>query len=208
VPASNLQAVHSLFSGLSRWAVWVGGGALLLAAFMVTIDVISRKTLNATLGGADEISGYVFAAATAWAFPYCLLHRVNVRIDIVHGHLPSGLKALSDIVGLVLLSVFVAVLAYYAGLSFLETWGYGSVSTTSLQVPLWIPQGIWVAGLLFLLATCCFLLLYVFVLMAAGRFDAVARIAGIPSVQDTIDEETAGIDLKRDSANTEMRRGG
>lgn len=46
---------------VSEIAVWVAGAALLMTAFMVGLEVIMRKLFNSSLGGADEISGYVFA---------------------------------------------------------------------------------------------------------------------------------------------------
>lgn len=202
----KFEAARSLFNRLARFAVWVGGCALFVAALMVSADVVCRKFFNLTIGGSDEISGYVFAAATAWAFPYCLLHRANVRIDVAYNLLEARPRAISDLLGLLLLSIFVSVLAYYAGVSFLETWSYGSVSTTSLQVPLWIPQGIWVTGLLFLLATCCFLTVYIVLLLIGGHFEDVARVAGIPSVSDVIGEETVGLDLRKGYPESEGRQ--
>ena len=80
--------IHRIFERLSLWAVWVGGAALMLSAIMVTVDVLARKYLNITMSGSDEITGYVFAGATTWAYAYCLLHRSNIRIDAVYNLLP------------------------------------------------------------------------------------------------------------------------
>ena len=73
--------IHHRLEQISRFAVWVGGAALMAAAFMVTVDVLFRKFVGITMSGSDEYSGYVFAASTTWAYSYCLLHRSNVRID-------------------------------------------------------------------------------------------------------------------------------
>lgn len=54
---------------LARLLVWIGGSGLLFAAFMVTVDVILRDLFAMTIGGADEISGYIFAVSTAFALP-------------------------------------------------------------------------------------------------------------------------------------------
>ena len=59
-----LAMIHHRLEQISRFAVWVGGAALMLAAIMVTIDVTFRKAFALTMSGSDEYSGYVFAAST------------------------------------------------------------------------------------------------------------------------------------------------
>jgi len=87
---------------LSLFAVWVAGAMSSLSAFMVTFDVLIRNVFNVTLGGADEISGYLFAIATAWSLPYALIHRANVRIDSLYVLLSGRLRAILDLFGLTL----------------------------------------------------------------------------------------------------------
>ena len=76
--------INAALSRIAQVAVWIGGASLLACAILVTIDVITRKLLNWTFSGSDEISGYAFAASTTWAYSYCLLHRANIRIDAVY----------------------------------------------------------------------------------------------------------------------------
>ena len=133
---------------IAHLAVWVGGALMIFAACMVTLDVLLRKFLSVTLGGADEISGYLFAIATVWAFSYAALHRVNVRIDALYTHFPRPLRAALDLLGLALLTGFVLLLTWRATLLFTDTVENWSRSITPLQTPLAIPQSLWLAGLL------------------------------------------------------------
>ena len=91
-----LAVIHAKLLSVSRFAVWIGGAALMLSAIMVTLDVISRKIFGFTISGSDEISGYVFAAGTTWAYSYCLLHRSNIRIDAVYNLLPPVVRNVLD----------------------------------------------------------------------------------------------------------------
>ena len=75
------DTIYAIVFRYARFAVWAGGAMMLFAAFMVSADVLVRRLLGITMGGSDEISGYLFAISTALAFPYALLHRANVRID-------------------------------------------------------------------------------------------------------------------------------
>jgi len=108
----------------------VAGGALLVAAALtVSVDVLARKLFAVSLGGADELSGYAFAIGSAWAFPFALLHRANVRVDALYERLPPKLCALLDILAIVALGVFAVFLARYAWDVMATSWSLSSDRT-------------------------------------------------------------------------------
>ena len=189
--------LHAWLERISRVAVWVGGAALLLCAFMVSGDVIMRKLFSMTMSGSDEITGYAFAAATAWAYSYCLLHRSHIRIDALYGVLPIWLRSLLDALGLALLLFYMAYLTNKAVDVFLTSWEHDSVSITTLSVPQWIPQLLWLSGLCWFVITLTFLLVYVLVSLVLGDVTTVQNIAGAMSAKKIIDEETQGMDAMR-----------
>ena len=190
-----LESIHSRLERISQLAVWVGGAALLAAAVMVTVDVFARKIFNVTMSGSDEYSGYVFSATTTWAYSYCLLHRSNVRIDALYNYLPRKVTAILDVVGLLLLFYFMSIMTYYAMVSFVDSWINNSVSITTLGTPQWIPQLFWVAGLILFFVTLIFVVVYSIVALLQRNWDLVARVAGVPSIAETMQEETHGIDV-------------
>ena len=190
-----LESIHSRLERISQLAVWVGGAALLAAALMVTVDVLSRKIFNITMSGSDEYSGYVFSATTTWAYSYCLLHRSNVRIDALYNYLPRKVTAILDVVGLLLLFYFMSIMTYYAMVSFVDSWVNNSVSITTLGTPQWIPQLFWVAGLILFFVTLIFVAVYSIIALLQRNWDLVARVAGVPSIAETMQEETHGIDV-------------
>src|SRR3546814_20364199 len=91
---------------LALLLVLVGGAGLLFAAVMVSVDVVLRDLFATTIGGADEISGYIFAVSTAFALPYALLHRVNVRIDAFYVNFPTRGRAVLALFSASVLAVF------------------------------------------------------------------------------------------------------
>lgn len=190
-----LESIHSRLERISQLAVWVGGAALLAAALMVTVDVLARKIFSVTMSGSDEYSGYVFSATTTWAYSYCLLHRSNVRIDALYNYLPRKITAILDVVGLLLLFYFMSIMTYYAMVSFVDSWVNNSVSITTLGTPQWIPQLFWVAGLILFFVTLIFVVFYSIVALIQRNWDLVARVAGVPSIAETMQEETQGIDV-------------
>lgn len=185
---------------ISRVAVWIGGAALLLCAFMVSGDVIMRKLFSITMSGSDEISGYAFAAATTWAYSYCLLHRSHIRIDALYGTLPVWLRSVLDALGLALLLFYMTYLTHKAVDVFLTSWERDSVSITTLSVPQWIPQLLWLSGLGWFVLTLAFLLLYVLLSLVRGDIATVQNVAGAMSTQKKVNEETQGMDPMRETS--------
>jgi TRAP-type C4-dicarboxylate transport system permease small subunit len=188
-----MQQIHGLLEKISRRAVWAGGLALLIAAFIVTVDVLMRKFFSITMSGSDEVSGYVFAASTTWAYSFCLLHRANVRIDAFYNFLPRPVKAVLDVVGAILLLLYMGILTQHATNVFLESWANGSVSVTTLQTPLWIPQLLWIGGLYLFMLTLIFVCLHSLIGLLSGNLNRVQMTVGVRSLEDEIMEETHGM---------------
>ena len=146
---------------LDRGVAWVCekaallcGAMLIASAIYVSADLIGRKLLNLSLVGANEISGYVLAISTAWAFSYTLLKRSHIRIDVFYRYLPRRWQAAIDVIAVATLAGFAAIFVWYANRYFFQVWGRGSRSITSLAVPLWIPMLGWYVGwIVFLLVS-------------------------------------------------------
>jgi TRAP-type C4-dicarboxylate transport system permease small subunit len=187
------ERIHARLARIAQIAVWIGGGAHLAAAIMVTIDVILRKIFSITMSGSDEMSGYVFAAGTTWAYSYCVLHRSNIRIDAVYNLLPRRLCGALDIVGVVLLLIFNAVLTRHAWEAFATSYVRDSVSITTLATPLWIPQLFWVIGLIAFQLTLIFVAVYATLRYWQRDDAAVNRIVGVPTVAEEVEAETRGM---------------
>lgn len=201
-----MQTLDRIYNGLARvslWAVWAGGLSLLLAAFMIVIEIVGRKLGGSDLfgmalpqfrvPGSDEYSGYVFAGATVWAYAYCLIHRSHIRIDALYNLFPARVRAVLDVVGLILLSVYVVYLTERAFNVYLGTLEKGSRAATPQQTPLWLPQGVWVTGLVFFCIVTLFVTLYATLCLFRGRTDEVQRLAGTMSVQEEVDADTRGV---------------
>ena len=194
------QTIHDKLDRISLIAVWIGGGTLMLCAIMVTIDVFFRKFFSITMSGSDEITGYVFAASTTWAYSYCLLRRANVRIDAIYNLLPLVVRCFLDLIGLGLLFWFMVVLTDQATTVFTTSWEHNSVAITTLATPLWIPQLAWIAGLYLFVVTLVFVIVYSATLLARRDWAGISRVVGTLSVEEEIKEETAGMDTRRADA--------
>jgi len=207
-----IDRMNALASRGAQWLVWGGGALMIFAAFMVTTDVILRKctglaTADAAwvrsvglglLGdacvavkftGADEMAGYLFAISTTWSLAFTLLARANVRIDALYMLLPRPVAAVLDVCGLIVLTVFMAVLTQRAIVVYLDSIEQGAVSITPLQTKLAIPQTFWVIGLGFFFLVLLLVLGQALWALLRRDVTGVLKIAGARSHEEEVADE-------------------
>ena len=175
---------------LSRVLVSIGGGLILLSAFLVTVEVFVRKIFNASIAGADEISGYAFGVSTTFGLAYALFERAHIRVDALFITLPRALRIVLNFFGLALLVGFAGVIAWMAWGLVGDTLQHGSRSITPMRTPLAIPQIPWLFGWIFFVA--CGALLFVGALWAAltGRAAKSEMMIGPKTLDEQIEDET------------------
>jgi TRAP-type C4-dicarboxylate transport system permease small subunit len=185
---------------LAQMGVWAGGLLLLLAAFLIGVEVLARRLLNISLGGVDDLAGFVLAVATTWALPLALLDRAHIRVDTLYIVLPRWVAALLDILGVLALIVFFAFVAWYGWGVMALSWRLGARPLSALALPLWIPQLLWVLGLLVFLLVATLLLVRAVILLVGGNVAGVRRLLGSRSIREETDEELRAARRRREGA--------
>ena len=176
---------------LSRYCAWAGGAIFFAAALLITFEVFIRKVFSASTGGADELSAYGFAIATAFAFSYALLERTHIRVDSAYLYLPPIWQALFDVVAAALLLVFFALLLRYGWDVVGYTWRMDAHSTTPLHVPLIFPQLAWWLGLCLTVVVAVLLLLRAVIHILLGELAASRQLIGTRGMEEEIADESA-----------------
>jgi TRAP-type C4-dicarboxylate transport system permease small subunit len=187
--SSEPDALLAFARLLSRAGVWFSGALMVGAAGLIGVDVLLRRFLDVSVGGADEVSGYVLAIGSAWAFGHCLLDRAHVRIDSVYVFLPRRLRALLDVLALVSFTGFMAMVTWHASGVLRESWAMGARSISPLATPLVIPQALWVVGLLSVVLVGGLLLLRAVPALVRGRDAEVGRLTGYRTVEEEVEAE-------------------
>lgn len=186
-----MNRLYIVADRISRFAAWFSGGLLLLAAAIITADVIARKLFQVSMGGSDELAGYTLAIATSWGLSFTLMRRANIRIDALYMRLPQKATVFLDLIALVLMGIFMAFVAWFASKLWINSIQMQSTANTPLQTPLFIPQGLWVAGFALLLFVLLVLLARVIGLLFRGDVAAVGKIAGIRTVEEEVHDEVS-----------------
>jgi len=179
-------------SGVRRfalWGLWFGGALVLLAAVLIGIDVLMRKFLARSIGGADELAGYSLAIGTAWGLGATLLDRAHIRIDSLYMLFPQKLRLALDLLALVLLVGFFALTLWH-GLGVLsQSWISNSHSQSALETPTVIPLALWIAGLAAFVVVGVLLLLQAVRLMAARDLRGAAQLISTRSAEEEVEDE-------------------
>lgn len=198
---SPVERLLRLADRMSLGAAWFGGAITLASVLLICFDVIVRKFFGFTTGGADELSGYAFAISTSWSLAFVVLHRGNVRVDALYQLFPVRVTAVLDWIALVALGVFMVYLTYFASFVAETSWVQNSAANTPLATPLWIPQGLWVAGLVWMCAVLALMLVRASVALVTGDVTTVKAVCGVRSIEEEAREEAdAGERLIREEA--------
>jgi len=182
---------------------------MLISAVGITIDVVFRRVLQLSTWGTGEFSYYALAVSTSWAFAYALLVKAHIRIDALTQQFATPFRVACDVVALIGMSVF-AFMATAAVFNLLErSWQRGSTSITTMATPLWIPQGLWLAGFAFFAFVSAILLLRVaFALLVERNREPVDRYAGAQLLEEDIEasiENVPGTAAKDGAGNSAGR---
>ena len=101
--------------------------------------------------------------------------------------LPARVQAGLNLLSYVALGLGAAFMGYMGWRTLYESLTFGSVSSSPLQVPLWIPQSLWMAGLVLFALSALWTALRGLLALRYG-LEAADRVLAPPTVEDEIDE--------------------
>lgn len=148
---------------------------------MLIIAEILLREAGISLGGAEEISGYVMAGVASWGMSYALTELAHVRIDLIRLRLQERGKALMDLLAIVALAAVATVVAVQAWPVLSKTIARGSTANTPLETPLWIPQVVWFSGWVWFALCSCMLVILTLVLLMRRDLEKADALVGARS---------------------------
>jgi TRAP-type C4-dicarboxylate transport system permease small subunit len=181
---------HSLAARGSQWLAWIGGGLMLVSAVLISLDVITRNLFASTFFESFELSTYALAATVSFGFAFALTSKAHIRIEVVYILLPLPIRRALDLLAILALLAVTLALAWFGAQTAAESWSLGARSNSALSVPLAIPQGVWVAGLVWFCLATGLLALRAVLNLARGRGDLVEQEVGVASLAEEIEAST------------------
>ena len=126
-----LNAMRALNASLDRVCLGIGylcGGLFLMLAFFITYQSLAREFGWVMSPGTDQLSGYVMAMGSTWAFAYALQAGAHVRIDVLLPYMSPRVRAVADWVAVASIAFFVCITAWKTWRMALRSYELGAVS--------------------------------------------------------------------------------
>lgn len=188
--ASNGHRWTTLSAILAGWA-FVG------LSFAVAVEVISRKVFAYSLGGMDEIGGYIYAISAPIGYILALRDNAHIRVDLILSRMRAPIRFVIHLLSFTALGFFAVLLAWRGFDMTLRSWQLGSVAPTPLQTPLVGPQSLWLAG------TCVFVI--VIAIKILGAVVTLLRDRNLTAATRALDVAPIDAELQQELESIETR---
>jgi TRAP-type C4-dicarboxylate transport system permease small subunit len=190
-PAASENPVVRALERPVRWMQIFMGWGLIGICVATVYEVVARRLFAFSIQGVNEIGAYFLAVASTWGFSIALLQRAHSRVDFLSQYMPRAMQSVLNALAFVSLAGLAIFSAWQGWLVLGETLRWQTRANTPLQTPLWIPQSLWLAGLVIFagVAAACAVHAAFLLFRDARRLD---RFYGPPSIEEQIELETQG----------------
>lgn len=162
---------------LNGWVAILIGIMLLGCVIFVLADIVLRQ-MGSSLGGTDEISGYVMAIATSWGMGYALTELGHVRIDLLRSRFQARGRAIFDLFAMLTLAGTISLIAMRAWPVVERSLANSSRANTPLETPLALVQAPWFAGWVWFSIVAWLTFMAALAMVLRGEFDASDKAIG------------------------------
>lgn len=163
------------------------GWAILAFAVLLTVEIVARKLFATSFKGMDELGGFILAITAAVGASYAMAMRSHTRVDVFLVRLPRPLQRVLNTLALLALAGFAGFAAWRGWAVLDETLEFSSTAP-NLEIPLWIPQAAWLAGLGLFAAIALAYALHAAFLLVTGR-PGLDALYGPLSVDEELEGE-------------------
>ncbi len=174
-----------------RWLQILCGWALMAICLATLYDIVARRLFGHSVQGVNELGAYLLATVSAFGFSSALLQKAHSRVDFLFPYLPRLLVSMLNLLAAILLAFLAAFSVWHAWHVLDESLLFDARASTPLQTPLWIPQGLWLAGLAVFAGVSGACAVHALILFLTDR-KRLDRLYGPLNVEGQIEVETQG----------------
>lgn len=188
---------------ISRIFAWLAGACILFGCgALISADVITRFLFKRGMIESFEISGYMLAACIGLGLAFTVTSKSNIRVDILLNAFPYRLRAACDLLAAIVLAVIALALVWFCWKTLAQSWAMNARSTSIMQTPMVLPQGVWWIGLFWFAFMALLLPLQAILRLQAGDQRGFDKMIG--SLQVIEELEQAGVDLDKPEPTREV----
>lgn len=166
----------------------VAGWGYVACALMIAFDIVARNVFGFSSKATVELSGYALGFGIAWGLAGAFVARMHVRVDMLLERLPRRPRAWLHLLSLLILIAFLGVVAYGAIYLAQDSWELDAHDLSALRIPLWLPQGVFAAGIVVFIVAALVTLAAVVGYLLRGQVDGVNRLMRQKSASEEAEE--------------------
>lgn len=133
---------------ISKATAAIAALALVLMVGFIAVEIVMRFFFSTSTFVQDEFLGYGLSICIVWSLGYTLEHGSMIQVNLLSSRLSGTAQRVLMAIGAAATAVVVLGLTYMFWLRAAKAWTRGSVSATSAEMPIWIPETIIAVGLL------------------------------------------------------------
>lgn len=141
-----MRAFQTAVFGISKGAAVVAATLLVLMVLHILLEIALRSFFASSTFVLDEFVGYGVAAMTFLSLGYALETDSLIRVQLLLGRSAPPVRRRLEILAAGLTLALTLFLIAYFWRSFARNWSRGAVSQSIAEVPLWIPEGLVLLG--------------------------------------------------------------
>ena len=129
-----------LFARFVTALAWIAAVLFVVAGFMLTWEVMARYFFIRPTIWAAELSQMCLIWGSLIASPWALRERRHIRITAIVALLPRPARLAADLVAMLAVAVFSAVVLVHGWGIFLDSFERGRTTGSMLDLPVWIVE--------------------------------------------------------------------
>jgi TRAP-type C4-dicarboxylate transport system permease small subunit len=122
---------------------------LLVGVLMIGQSVL--REFGVRTGAVNDVVAWCCAAGSFFAMAHAFKHGDFVRVTLLLEAVPAGTRRALELISLVIGSIAVAYLCWWACRFTYESWVFNELAQGLLPIPMWIPQSSFALGSILLL---------------------------------------------------------
>jgi TRAP-type C4-dicarboxylate transport system permease small subunit len=127
------------------------GGCFIVLICVAMIGQSILREFGVRTGAVNDVVAWMCAAASFFAMAHAFKHGDFVRVTLLLEHLSERKRRVLEIAALLIGTVSVGYLAFWAVRFTYESWQFNELAQGLLPIPIWIPQSSFALGALLLL---------------------------------------------------------
>lgn len=120
---------------LNEAAATLSGVLIFMICLFAVIEVIARTVFDQPTRWSLAFSQFMLLYAIFLGSAYCFQERGHIRVDLVVEHMPRRMRAIFNVIGLIIASVFVGVLIWKGYENMILSARFDFLTITTIQIP-------------------------------------------------------------------------